>query len=698
MFARLGHLAVRRRMLVVVASAIIVGIAAGLGSLVFARLSSGGYSDPASDSAKVFTYLHDTLGVKDPGVVLIVDGGKSGINEIGSTALKIESEVKKEKGVDRTLSYWSAGNPPQLASKDRKAGYIFVYLNSTQMDKATSIAAILQSKYDSQIDNVRVYATGYSIFAHSVNSRISRDLAKSESIAIPLTFIALAFVFGGLIAAGMPLVVGVSAILGSFFLVWLISLTTDVSIFALNLITGLGLGLGIDYALLIVNRFREELHAGRTVEESVIRTMDTAGRTVFFSGLTVAVTLGSLVLFPQSFLKSFAYAAVAVVFVAVTGALTTLPALLAIAGSRIDKYVVRKGAITPKEDGRWAATARFVMKRPVAVVVVVLTLLAIIAAPIGGVAFSQVDDRVLPKNDKAAISAQVQRDRFPGNEANPIEIIIPKASTQRAAIGAYSQDLAKISGIIQVVPAIVTFDTARIQAISSVSPRTPDSETQINAIRAINAPLGTLVGGVAADYADSQSGIARTLPWVLVWIGLSVLILLFLFTGSIILPIKAILLNAISLTVTIGVLTWIFIDGHLANLLGGFTLTGTLDTSTLLLIAVLTFGLSMDYELFLLSRIKEEHLAGKSTVDSVATGLQRSARIISAAAVLLAIVFASFITSGVTLVKMMGFGVAFAIILDATLVRGLLVPALMRLFGEANWWAPKSLKRFAIKH
>jgi RND superfamily putative drug exporter len=698
MFARLGHLAVRRRMLVVVASAIIVGIAAGLGSLVFARLSSGGYSDPASDSAKVFTYLHDTLGVKDPGVVLIVDGGKSGINEIGSTALKIESEVKKEKGVDRTLSYWSAGNPPQLASKDRKAGYIFVYLNSTQMDKATSIAAILQSKYDSQIDNVRVYATGYSIFAHSVNSRISRDLAKSESIAIPLTFIALAFVFGGLIAAGMPLVVGVSAILGSFFLVWLISLTTDVSIFALNLITGLGLGLGIDYALLIVNRFREELHAGRTVEESVIKTMDTAGRTVFFSGLTVAVTLGSLVLFPQSFLKSFAYAAVAVVFVAVTGALTTLPALLAIAGSRIDKYVVRKGAITPKEDGRWAATARFVMKRPVAVVVVVLTLLAIIAAPIGGVAFSQVDDRVLPKNDKAAISAQVQRDRFPGNEANPIEIIIPKASTQRAAIGAYSQDLAKISGIIQVVPAIVTFDTARIQAISSVSPRTPDSETQINAIRAINAPLGTLVGGVAADYADSQSGIARTLPWVLVWIGLSVLILLFLFTGSIILPIKAILLNAISLTVTIGVLTWIFIDGHLANLLGGFTLTGTLDTSTLLLIAVLTFGLSMDYELFLLSRIKEEHLAGKSTVDSVATGLQRSARIISAAAVLLAIVFASFITSGVTLVKMMGFGVAFAIILDATLVRGLLVPALMRLFGEANWWAPKSLKRFSLKH
>ncbi|HUW77959.1 MAG TPA: MMPL family transporter, partial [Candidatus Nanopelagicaceae bacterium] len=630
MFARLGHLAVRRKMLVVIASAILIAIAAGIGSLVFGRLSSAGYSDPGSDSAKVYNYLHDTLGTKDPGVVLILDGGNATVDQISATAAKIESSVRGEPGVQRTLSYWSAGNAPQLKSKDSKAGYLFVYLSTSGLDKTSTIAGELQAKYDKQIDNVRVYATGFSVFAHSVNSRISKDLAKSESFAIPLTFLALAFVFGGLIAASMPLVVGVSAILGSFFLVWLISLTTDVSIFALNLITGLGLGLGIDYSLLIVNRFREELHAGKSVEESVVRTMDTAGRTVFFSGLTVAVTLGSLVLFPQFFLKSFAYAALAVVFVAIAGALTTLPALLAIAGPRIDKYVVRKSAITPKEDGRWASTARLVMKRPVAVVLLVLAVLAILAAPIRGIAFSQVDDRVLPKTDKAAIAAQVQRDRFPGNEANPIEVIIPKASSQSSAISTYVQDLSKISGIIQVVPPTIASDTARIQAISSVSPRTPDGEAQIMAIRAISSPSGTLVGGVAADYTDSQNGIARTLPWVFVWVGVSVLILLFLFTGSIILPIKAVLLNAISLTATLGVLTWIFVDGHLANLLGGFTLVHSLDTSTTVLIAVLTFGLSMDYELFLLSRIKEEHLAGKTTIESVATGLQRSARIISA--------------------------------------------------------------------
>jgi len=698
MFALLGRLVVRRKMLVVIASALIIGVAAGLGSLVFARMSTGGYSDPASDSAKVFSYLHDTLGVEDPGVVLILDGGKASVDEITATASKIEAQVKGESGVARTVSYWSAGKTPQLMSKDGKAGYLFVYLTSTQIDKTSKIAANLQNKYDKQIDNVRVYASGFAIFGNSVNSRISKDLAKSESVAIPLTFIALAFVFGGLIAATMPLVVGISAVLGSFFLVWLISLTTDVSVFALNLITGLGLGLGIDYALLIVNRFREELHAGKSVEESIMKTMDTAGRTVFFSGLTVAVTLGSLVLFPQFFLKSFAYAALAVVLVAIAGALTTLPALLAVAGPRIDKYVVRKGAIIPKEDGRWASTARFVMKRPIAIAVSVLALLAILAMPIKGVVFGQVDDRVLPKSDKAAIAGEVQRDRFSGDLASPIEIIIPKAGSQSAVISAYAQSLAKISGIIQVAPPVSTSDVARIRAISSVSARTPAGENQIREIRAIKSPNGTKVGGVAADYADSQNGIARTLPWVFLWIGISVLVLLFLFTGSVILPIKAILLNAISLSATIGVLTWIFIDGHLANLLGGFTLTGSLDTSTLLLIAVLTFGLSMDYELFLLSRIKEEHLAGKSTIDSVAIGLQRSARIISAAAVLLSIVFASFMTSGVTLIKMMGFGVAFAIILDATVVRGLLVPALMRLFGEANWWAPERLKRFSIKH
>jgi RND superfamily putative drug exporter len=231
-----------------------------------------------------------------------------------------------------------------------------------------------------------------------------------------------------------------------------------------------------------------------------------------------------------------------------------------------------------------------------------------------------------------------------------------------------------------------------------MAPRTPEAQELINELRSIDSPIEVLVGGVAADYTDTQDGIAETLPWVLLWVTITVLILLFLFTGSVLLPIKAILLNFLSLAATIGVLTWVFIDGNLKFLTGDYINTGALDTSTLVLVAIVAFGLSMDYEVFLLSRIKEEHDAGQSNVDSVALGLQKSARIITAAALILAVVFAAFIISGVTSIKSMGFGIAFAILLDATLIRALLVPALMRLFGDWNWWAPRSLKRFQINH
>ena len=543
-----------------------------------------------------------------------------------------------------------------------------------------------------------MYASGTGVFAHAINTKISEDLKLSESISIPLTFILLIFVFGGLVASAMPLLVGVSAILGSFLVIYLLTFVTGVSIFALNLITGLGLGLGIDYALLIVNRFREELHAGRSVDESIKRTVNTAGKTVFYSGLTIVITLAALVLFPQMFLKSFGYAGVTVVVMAVLGALVALPALLAILGTRIDKLVVRKSSITPKEDGRWAQTARFVMRRPVAVVMLSLIVLTVLAAPIKNIVFSQVDSRVLPASNSAALASKIISDRFPGQEGNPIEIIVPNGATMGTQINQYTNEIAQVPGIVRIGDSQVSGNDVRVTAIHSMGPRTPAAEVLIKDIRKIRAPEGTLIGGVAADYADTQIGIAKTMPWALLWIAIGVLILLFVFTGSIILPIKAIILNILSLGATLGVITWIFVDGHLKWLVGDFTVTGSVDTGSIILVAVVAFGLSMDYEVFLLSRIKEEHDAGRSNVESVATGLQRSARIITAAAGLLAIVFASFMLSGVTSIKMLGFGVAFAILLDASLVRALLVPALMRLFGERNWWAPNAMKRFTINH
>ena len=700
MFEKLGHFAVRRKKFAVIAFVISILVAGGVGAQVFNRLDSGGYSIASSDSYKVYTYIKDTLKESDPAIVVMVDA-KTSVDDptVAARALALEKKMAQEDGVSKTLSYWSAGGAPSLKSSDGEAAYILIYGDGEAFSpKSQELGKIFQESYDGQVDGFTLYAGGFGVIGNAITEKIGKDLKLSESISIPLTFILLAFVFGALAASAMPLIVGVFAILGAFFVLYLLTLFTDVSVYALNLTTGMGLGLGIDYALLMVNRFREELHNGKTVEEAIVTMMTTAGKTVFYSGLTVLVTLMSLVFFPLPFLKSFGYAGVSVVALAVVGALCGLPPILAMVGKKIDKGVIRKSAITPKEEGRWAQTARFVMRRPVAVTVLSLVFLGVLAAPLTNATFSQTDSRTLPASNPAAIATAVQAERFPGQTGNPIEIIIPGGVSKQDEVSAYLSAVAKVEGVVLVNPAQPYQDDLRVTAIHSMLPRTPEAQKLIHDLRDLPSPAGTMIGGVAADYTDSQDGIASTLPLAFGWIAISVLILLFLFTGSVILPIKAIILNVLSLAATMGVLTWVFIDGHLQWLVGSFTVTGSLDTSIVILIAVVVFGLSMDYEVFLLSRIREEHDAGKSNEDAVAIGLQRSARIITAAAVLLAVVFAAFVLSGVTSIKSMGFGVALAVMLDATIVRGLLVPALMRLFGERNWWAPAALQRFTIKH
>lgn len=701
MFEKLGQLAVRRSKLVLTSFIITMLAAGGIGLSVFGKLDSGGYSDPNSESMKVWNYFQENLKTKDAGVILIVDGKNKSVNDpkVVADAIALEKEVATVQGVESTLSYWSSGNQQTMVSKDGNAAYLLIYTKSDDFAKVGEVGKEIQSKFDGEYKSLQVYASGNGVITSAINGRIAKDLALAEAISIPLTFILLIFVFGAVIASAMPLFVGIFSILGAFFLLLLITQVTSVSVFALNLITGLGLGLGIDYSLLMVNRFREELHNGKEIDEAVVTTVKTAGKTVFYSGLTVAVTLGSMVVFPQSFLKSFGYAGVSVVLIAIVAAILPLPALMKLLGHRVDKFVVRKSGIVPKSDGRWAQTARFVMRKPVSVVVLSLVILGVMAAPIKDIVFSQLDARVLPKSDKAAIAYQVLSDRFPGQESSPIEILIPGAANKVTPeeLNKYVTSIQQTEGIVRVIPFNVGNDI-RIQAIQSMGSRTIEASDLIHKLRDLDSPQGTLIGGVAADFTDSQDGTARALPWALGWIAISVLILIFVFTGSVILPIKAVLLNILSLAATLGVITWIFIDGHLKWLVGDFTVTGTIDTGTAILIAVVVFGLSMDYELFLLSRIKEEHLAGHNNIESVAVGLQKSARIITAAALLLAAVFASFMTSGVTAIKMMGFGTAFAVLLDATLVRALLVPALMRLFGERNWWGPKFLKKYTLDH
>ena len=699
-FGKLGEYLVRRKKLALASTLLFVILSGVVGGQVFARFDTGGYSNEKGDAVKVANFLADDLGIKEPAVVLVAHSPGQSVDDpnVAASASRLEAQLKAEPTASKVLSYWSAGAPANLKSKNGESAYFFVYLNTNDFTEIEAAAKTFQEKYDGKFENLDIYLTGTGIFAHAINSKIKSDLTIAESIAIPLTFILLLLVFGSMVSAAMPLVVGGAAIMGTFLILYLLTLITEVSIFALNLTTGLGLGLGIDYALLMINRFREEMRKGKDKEAAVIEMMGTAGRTVFFSGLTVVLTLLSLTLFPIGFLKSMGYAGAAVVSVAVAAALTSLPALLTLLGKNVDKGKIRKNGLNPKEQGRWAQVARFVMRRPISVTALSIAALALLIAPISNVKFAQIDSRVLPKNDRAYIADAFVVKNFAGEEGTPVQILWKDGASKIENIKSFASRVSKINGVARVDQPQIIGQSVLINAIHSSPARSPEAQGVVEEIRSLPHPDGMLVGGFAADFTDTQQGISSSVPKVLLWISLMVLILLFLFTGSILLPIKALLLNGVSLAATVGLLTLIFISGKLTFLVGDFTNTGTLDTNNLVLVMVVAFALSMDYELFLLSRIREEYINGKSNSEAVAIGLQKSARIITAAALVLAVNFAAFITSGVSAIKMIGIGIAFAILLDATVIRGLLVPALMKLMGDWNWWAPKVLQKFSIKH
>ena len=710
MFENIGQFVVRHRKGVFVGYLISVLIAGVIGAGVFGSLKSQGYDDLGSDSAEVERLLKSDFDTRDASAILVIDTFANIDNpQSVAAANELLAQVADEENIESIVSYWNT-NQESLKSFDGNAGLALVYFaKDLDSEQAAATAKNIQDTYDKESAGTRAYVGGIEVLYEAINGQIENDLKIAEAIAIPLNILMLLFVFGAAVAAGLPMVVALGSIAGSFFVLYLVTQFTDVSVFALNLITGLGLGLGIDYALLIVNRFREELARTNDVAASVVTTVSTAGRTVFYSGITVALVLASMLLFPQYFLKSFAYAGVSVVLFAVLASLIALPATLALLGHKVDKWKIRRGDLKPKESGAWSILATAVMKRPILIIVGTVALLVALASPALDAKFSQVDDRVLPASNPAAIASDQIRERF--ESQIPVEVLVP-ISASTAEVNDYAKALVADPNVISALTSDSFFeeDTAvpvapeqavtpsqahhRITLYTNVESRNLDAQNLITRLRAIEPPAeGTLVGGQAAIFTDSQNGISENLPAVLGWLVIATLIILFLFTGSAVLPIKAVILNMLSLGATLGVLVWVFQDGNAMWLVGDFTVTGALDTSTLVLVAIVAFGLSMDYELFLLSRIKEEHENGADTITSVSSGLQKSGRIITAAAVLIAIVFACFMTSGVTSIKMLGLGIAFAILLDATVVRGLLVPALMRVAGDWNWWAPKSLQK-----
>jgi RND superfamily putative drug exporter len=714
MFDRLGNFVVARRKWVVAATILFALGAGAIGGGVADRLSNGGFDDPNAEAVRASDALQDEFGVSNPNLVLLVTVAQGSVDdpEAARAGLALTEELAGEPDVEQVLSYWTTAIPAFKSEQGDRA--LIAGVIEGDEDAVRDSVEELSARYTRADAGVTVTVGGFAEVFRQVGQTIEHDLVTAEKIALPITMVLLVLVFGSLIAAGLPLLIGIISIMGSFLILTVISEMTLVSIFALNLVTALGLGLAIDYSLFVVSRFREELRAGLDVDAAVKQTVRTAGRTVAFSGLTVALSLAALLVFPLAFLRSFAYAGVAVVILAAVTSTVFLPALLAILGTRVDKFSWRKKRAETSETGFWHRMALFVMRRPLPIATIVILLLLFLGAPFLNVEFGRPDDRVLPRTASSHQVSQVLRDEFPVNATTNLNVVAPaagNASALTSEITAYSTELSELDGVYAVQGAAGAFVEGQqvaepgpfsaqyvsqagtwFSVVPSIEAVSPEAEELVRTIRTMAAPFDVLVGGPSADLVDTKTGVFGRMPLAAILIGLTTFILLFLMFGGILVPVKAIILNLLSLTATFGALVWIFQEGHLADQLD-FITTGAIDITTPVLMFCIAFGLSMDYEVFLLSRIKEEHDISHDNTASVALGLERTGRIVTAAAALLSIVFLALATSDVTFIKLFGIGLTIAVVMDATLIRAVLVPAFMRLAGEANWWAPRWMRR-----
>lgn len=714
MFTWLAGAVVKRRRTIVVTTVLVAAVAGAFGGGVARHLSSGGFEDPDSESVRTAALLEREFGSREPNLILLVTARAGTVEDpaVARVGRSVTAELAAERGIAQVVSFWGTG-APALKSDDGRQALVLANITGDE-DRVNARAEELSPKYTRGSPTADVAVGGSAEVFRQVGETIEGDLARAEAIAFPITLVLLVLVFGSLVAASLPLAIGGMSILGAFLVLRVISEVTDVSIFALNLVTMLGLGLAIDYSLFIVSRFREELAASLGGHEAAARTVRTAGRTVAFSGLTVALSLAVLLVFPLGFLRSFAYAGMSVVLIAAVAAVVFLPALLAVLGPRVDKLALFKRRGKPAGEGFWHRIAVLVMRRPVPIATAVIALLVFLGTPFLRVEWGQPDDRVLPSDASAHVVSQEIRDNFTTNGANALSVVGPEAENPRtmtAEINRYAAELSAVDGVVAVEGLTGTYaDGTRVAKPTRASggfasnDRTWFSvqlgveafsergEAVVDAVRTLEGPFDVTVAGPSAELVDQKDALFSRLPLAGVLIAVATFVLLFLMFGGVLVPIKAIALNLLSLTATFGAIVWIFQDGHLSGLLD-FTPTGALDMTGPILMFCIAFGLSMDYEVFLLSRIKEEYdLTGDNT-GSVALGLERTGRIVTAAAMLISVVFVAFVTSGVSFIKMFGVGLTLAVLVDATLVRATLVPAFMRLAGRANWWAPAWLRR-----
>jgi RND superfamily putative drug exporter len=723
MLERLGRFTVRRRKIVLVGSLLFLVASAVFGGGVVDRLTSGGFEDPNSESVEARELLENRFNAGDPNLVMLVTAKDGSVDDkaVAGAGLELTERLANEENVEQVVSYWSLGLPPPLASSDGSQALVLGRITAPastdkqEEDFTDDRVGEISEEYTQDGELISVGVGGFAEVFRQAGETVEKDLQRAELISLPVVLLLLVLVFGSVVAASLPLAVGAIGVLGTFLVLQILTGFTDVSVYAINMTTAMSLGLAIDYSLFIVSRYREEMSKGMEPHDAVVESVRTAGRTVVFSGLTVGVSLSALMVFPLIFLRSFAYAGIAVVTIAVAGAVVTLPALLAVLGRRVDSLSFHRRRTEGTGTGFWHRMATAVMRRPIIVSVAVVAFLSVLGLPFFGINFGIPDDRVLPEE---ATSRQVQddiRDNFSSQEAGIVSVVAAnagEATSQKKEISRYAAQLSAMNGVSRVDALTGSFQggvkvigpsevSARFEGedgtwfsvVPSVEPISAGGERLVDEIRESPAPFDIGVTGRSAQLVDSKDAIFSKVPLAAGLIAIVTFVVLFLMFGSILVPIKALVLNMLSLSATFGAIVWVFQEGHLSGFLD-FTPTNFIEVATPILMFCIAFGLSMDYEVFLLSRIKEEYdLTGDNT-HSVATGLERTGRIVTAAAALLAAVFIAFATSDIMFIKLFGVGLSLAIVMDATLIRAALVPAFMKLAGRANWWAPRPLRRF----
>ena len=701
-----------RRPLTVLIACLLVGVVASFwGAGLFDRLSNGGFEDPHSDSTKIVDAAKEHFGDTGADIVLLArtDQGKATDPAVVEKVQTVLQGLPSNE-VTQTIPYY-ADQSGKLVGDDGRAGMVLVTLQGEDADEKLASFKAIQD--DLEIEGLETHVTGMFPVFDEINRLSIDSITKAEMISLPIVFLMSVFIFGSVVAALMPTMIGVAAIIGSFALLQTISYVADVNTFAVNVVTILGMGLAIDYALFVVTRFKEELAkkpdtSRASAVEAVETAMLTAGRTVLFSGLTVAVSIASLLIFPQAFLKSMGLGGVAAVLVAMASTLTLLPAVLVLLGKNINKGqlgVINRLQERAERRGGWAKLAEAVMHRPWAFIVPIVIALVVIATPFLHVRWGSIDANMLPKTTHAVIAVDKQEEWFGEIKADAEILMTGAKATDQATIASYMADLKAVDGIedVQVVNQSKPGEkpATMLKASWDDLPQSKHSQDLVRELREVPAPTDVMLGGYTAQTVDMLKSVGDRLPLMAGLVALSMFVLLFLAFGSVVLPIKALLMNILSLGAAFGAVTWIFADGHLEGLLN-FHSPGYLDPTEPLLMVAILFGLSMDYEVFLLSRMKEEHDLGADNRSAVAMGLQKTGRLITSAALLLCVVIMGFAVSDLVFLKMVGVGMLIAILLDATIVRALLVPATMRLLGEWNWWSPPGLRwlanRFAIRH